>query len=232
MAGSIVQSQYNVDDSTSLSTTISVTLNGVTANNTLVVHVGWGDAALTCSVSDGSSYTSGAARVQTSSQSSQVFYLEAASGGTHNITATISGAGAPYRRIRAYEITGVATSSSLDQSTGQALASPGTGTDAVTSGNTSTTTNANDFLMGFAENVSETDPGSGTIAAGTNYTISGANQILAAESRNVSSTAAYAGTFTQDASGGRGYDVHVIAFKTAAGGGGGTAATLMGQACL
>jgi hypothetical protein len=215
VSGSIVQSAYNKDDSGATATTVAVTITGVTAGNHLVVHVGWQDSgSIGCTVSDGTSYSTGDSkrRDATQGQSGQVFYLENAGAGSHTVTATF---GAPtavgFRRIRVAEVSGLLTSSSIDKATGQSQTAAGTGTDSVTSGSTATTASANEFLMGFTQDTSELDPGSGTLSAGTNYTISGSNIILGLEGRSVSATGAYAATFTQSTNQDR--ITHIVTFK-------------------
>jgi hypothetical protein len=213
MSGSIVQSAYNKDDTGTNGTTIAASLTGIAAGNTIVVHVGWQDSgAITCTVSDGSSYSVADAKRRDSvqGQSGEVFYFENSGGGNKTVTATFSTT-TGFRRIRIYEITGIVTSSVLDQSAGQAQTGPGTTSDAVTSGNTATTTNAADYLMGFSQDTSELDPGTGTVTAGTNYTIGTTNIIMSVESRSVAATGAYAATFTQSVNNDR--ITHVVAFK-------------------
>lgn len=218
MAGSIVQAGYNVDDSGAGSTTIAVTLTGVSAGNHLIVHVGWSSSAATCSVSDGTAYTAATSDLDDTNEDDQIFYLENVGAGSHTITATFSGSES-FRRIRAYEVSGLQTSSSKDQSAGQKQASPGTGTDAVSSGASSATTNANDFVMGFSQDTADSDPGAGTISAGTGYTLFGVNRILAVESKSVAATGAQTATFTISAN--KTQITSVIAWKESGGGGGG-----------
>jgi hypothetical protein len=211
---------YNKDDTGATGLTIAVTYNGVTQGSTLSVHVGFGDSgAITCSVSDGTAYSVSDAkrRDATQGQSGQVFHRENVAAGNYTITATFSSAVAQ-RRIRVYEISGLASASIVDQSTGQSQTAAGTTTDSVTSGNAAATTNANDFLAGFSQDTSELDPGSGTMAAGTSYTIATpANIIMSAEGRSVSATGTYAATFTQSVNNDR--ITHIVAYKEAAAGG-------------
>jgi hypothetical protein len=226
MAGAIVQSAYAVDDSGSPSTTIAVTINGVTAGNTLAVQVGYDDTEITdndtsvSGINDGTAYTNtdGPRRDAGNAQSSHVWRKENSGSGNFTVTATFNRS-APFRRIRVCELSGLETTANVDQTAGQGQTTPGTGTDAVTSGSTSTTANANDFLVGFSQDTSEADPGTGTLSAGTSYTISGTNVMLGLESRSVSATGTYAATFTQSVNNNR--TTHIVAFKEAAGGGGG-----------
>lgn len=227
MAGAIVQSGFNADDSGASSTTIAVTMTGVTAGNHLVAFAGWTDpSTVTASVSDGSAFTQTAAKVNlaASNQSSQVFYRENVGSGSHTITATLS-LTEPFRRLRVLEVSGLATASSLDQGTGAAQGAPGTGANGVSSGASSATTNATDFVLGFSQDVTENDPGTGTMTAGTGYTISGTSITMSAESKSVAATGAQTATFTQSVNNAR--TTHVVAFKEAS-----STSTLMGQACL
>jgi hypothetical protein len=224
VAGAIVQSGYAVDDSGASATTIAVVLAGVTAGNHLVSFVGWTDpSTVTCTVSDGSAFSTGAAKVNlaASNQSSQVFYRENVGAGSHTVTATLS-VTEPFRRHRVDEVSGLATASSLDQGTGQAQGAPGTGANGVSSGASSATTNATDFVLGFSQDITENDPGTGTVTAGTGYTISGTNITMSLESKSVVATGAQTATFTQSVNNAR--STHVVAFKEAA-----ASDTLFGQ---
>jgi len=225
MAGAVVQTGYNVDDSGGTSTTIAVTLTGVTAGNNLVVHGGWAGTGNTATVSDGSAFSTADAQRNdtTNNQASQVYVRENVGSGSHVITLTVSSAAA-FRRIRAYEVSGCATASSVDKSTGQNQLSPGTGANGVSSGASAATTQANDFVMGFSQNITENDPGTGTVTAGTGFSLTGTNLIMCVESKSVAATGAQTATFTQSVNNAR--TTHVVAFKEAAGGGGTTVKAL------
>lgn len=220
MPGAIVQSGYAVDDSGTAQTTFQVVLTGVTAGNHLVVMFGWQDPtnAITATCSDGTAFTSGdSRRFETGdTQSSQPFYRENVGSGSHTIVVTPSSA-VNFLRLRAVEISGLATSSSLDQSTGNAQTAPGSGANAITTGATAATTNANDFILGFCQNCSEIDPGVSVISAGTGYVLNGTNNILAVESKSVAATGAQTATFTQTGTT-PGFTSHVLAFKEASSG--------------
>lgn len=213
MAGTPVQAAYNSDDSGTSATTIAVTLNNVVQGNLIAVHVGWGDApsTITCTVNDGSAYSTAAAKVRQvdDTESSQVFYLGDVAAGTHTITATFSTT-TDFRRIRAYEISGLLKSGALDRSAGQQETLPGTGANAVDSTATAITREEKEMVVGFSQDTSETDPGSGTITAGTGYTIFGSNIILAMEYKNVTSKATQIATFTQSVNNNR--VTHVVTF--------------------
>lgn len=218
MPGAIVQAAYAADSSGS--TTVSITLNGCVAGNLIAVSFSAGDdgSSTVSSVSDGTAYTADAAgkvRNTTEAIGSWSYYLPNISSGTHTITVTF-GASLSFRLIRAAEISGCATSSVEDKAAANGNTT-GTGTDAISSGATATTTNANDFVIGWTHNCSQLDPGSGTLSAGTGYTISGTNVMVGLESKSVSATGAQTATFTQSVNNQR--TAHVIAFKEAAAGG-------------
>jgi len=219
VAGAIVQSAYAVDDSGTGATTVAVTLgSAVTAGNSILVHVGWNDPVDTITisgVSDGSSYASAAAKVRDAveQQSCEVFIFENHAANTPTITATFSSI-TPFRRIRAIEVSGTNITSSVDQSTGQAQTTPGTAENAVSSGATSATTNATDFVLGFYHNVGQFDPGTGTLTAGSGYTINGSNVITGVETKSVSATGAQTATFTRSVN--VNCITHVVALKETA----------------
>lgn len=227
MSGAFVQSGYTVDDSGGSASTIAVTLPGVTAGNLLAAHVGWGDSGGTCAVNDGTAYSVADTHRSdvTNNESGQVFYLPNVGAGSHPATATFTGATPPFRRIRLVEISGLATSSPIDQNIGNVQTAAGTSANGVTSTATSATTNANDFVVGFTQDTTEPDPGTGTLTAGTGYTISGTNLIMGLESKNVAATGAQTATFTQSVNNGR--ITHCVAFIQAGGGGGPTVHPLM-----
>lgn len=219
MAGAVVQSGYVVDDTGTVATTIAVTLTGVAATNLLDSHIGWGDSSLTCTCSDGTAYQVGAGPTPDASnnENAERFYLKNAGAGSHTVTGTISSSGAAFRRIRVAELSGLDTTAPLDKGAGQAQAAPGTGANAISSGATSATTNASDFVVGTTQCTTALDPGSGTLTAGAGYTISGTNVIMGLETLNVAATGAQTAQFTQSVANGR--ITHVVAYKQAAGGG-------------
>lgn len=229
MAGAIVQSVFAVDDSGANATTLAAVLNSVVAGNHLVSHCGWTDSgAITCSVSDGTAFSTGDSKRNdaTEVQSGQVFYRENVGSGTHTSTATFSTT-TSFRRHRSFEVSGLATSSSLDKNVGQVQVTPGTGANAISSTATAATTNATDYVMGFTQDSGNASPGSGTLSAGTGYTISGTNVTMGCEAKSVAATGAQTATFTQSVGAPR--ITHVVAFKES-GGGGDVTLALTGQA--
>ena len=221
--GYIVQSAYVADDSANYSATIAASLSGVTAGNAIVACFGFGDSTGAVNVSNVTDNSNGMSSSSIgkihdtgNTQSGALYYRANVESGSHTITATFDTT-TPYRRIRVFEIGGVATSSIEDRSTGQTQSNVGTTTDSISSGATSATTNANDFILGITQDTGNTDPGTGTMSAGTGFTLSGSNQILSAEYKNVSSTGAQAATFTDSKNSSR--ITYVIALKNAASGG-------------
>lgn len=212
----IVQTAYNAEDSGSASTTIAVTLTGVTAGNCIIVYVGWGSSAsetATVAFTGGGGLTYTEIRDATNNQSGMLAHKENCPSGSNTVTATFSGA-VPYRRIRIAEVSGIASSSAFDTYIGQAQSGVGTGTDSISSGTSAATSNANDYIFGFCQDIGNSDPGSGTMAAGTGYTLEGSNQILPLEWKSVSATGTQTATFTDSKNSDR--ITFVMALKKAA----------------
>lgn len=110
------------------------------------------------------------------------------------ITASLAGSYA-YRGIICQEFSGPATSSAYDVGTVQVQNTPGTGSDAVSSGSTASTAQANELLFGCSVDAT----GIATFTAGTSYTLidqNSTNLYQACEYRVVSATSTYAATFT------------------------------------
>jgi len=211
VAGTLIQSTAVTVTS---GTSGAITITGVAAGSTLVVHIGWdvsGSAAIS-SVSDGTAYTDGdATRTDAgNTEASAVYFLQNAGSGSHTITVSLS-ASAPVIYLRVHEIGGVVTSGGVNRSTGQVQTSPGTATDGVSSSATAATTAANCFVLGVSQNNSEGPPGTGSFSAGTGYTLSGSEAHMAAEWKNVTSTGAQTATFTQSVNNSRTTQVVVFA---------------------
>lgn len=214
----VIQSVYAAEDSGSFSSTISATLTGVATNSCIVGIVGWGDSGNTInisSVTDGSGGVSVGSKVHvaTDNQSGAIFWKEGMSSGSKTFTVTFSST-TPYRRIRLFEVSGIATTSAGDGDTGQGQSSVGTTTDSISSGLMGSTSNATDYIFGLGQDVGNADPGSGTISAGTGYTLIGSNQILYGEWKAVSSTGTQTATFTDTKNSDR--TTFVLALKKAA----------------
>ena len=216
MAGKLVQ--YTAYNSAVGVSSSAITISGVTAGSTLVVHIGWdnGGGATISSVSDGTAYTVGdATRVDsTNTEAGAVYFLQNASAGSHTITATMSTTSSVIY-LRAYEIGGVVTTGGVNQATGQVQNStsglPGTGANGVSSSATAATTAANCFVIGFSQNNSEGPPGTGTFSAGTGYLLVGTEAHMGAAYKNVTTTGAQTATFTQSVNNSR--TNHVLAFE-------------------
>lgn len=154
------------------------------------------------------------------------YYAEGVSAGACTITVTFD-ANDDLRRIYAHEITGCATSGALGQHAGQAQATPGTGTDAISSGSVTTTTNG-EYIFGCT-NANNTQ----TYTKGTGFTsLREDNTVGATEDLVQSSAGSIAATFT--GSGGWKCQTVIMTFKEAASGSSATpavgTATLSGVA--
>lgn len=105
------------------------------------------------SVTDGATYTL-----------ANYYFLNTA-GGADTVTVTFAGT-VTYASLQCAEYSGVATSAALDQATSNSQTDPGTATDAITSGNVTTTTNGQ-LILGWTSALAV---GAGTVSAGTSYT--------------------------------------------------------------
>ncbi len=114
--------------------------------------------------------------------------------GTAVFRLTISGAASGAIVVVCQEISGVPTSTPVDGAAHkmQAQAAPGTGTDAISSGSVTTTTNG-DYIFGFSAD----GPQNSTVSAGTGYTARDANGThYVTESQVQGSSGTIAATFT------------------------------------
>lgn len=93
------------------------------------------------------------------------YYFLNTTAGADTVTVTFAGA-VTYASLQCAEYSGVATSSALDQATSNSQTDPGTATNAITSGNVTTTT-AGQLILGWT---SALVVGAGTVSAGTGYT--------------------------------------------------------------
>lgn len=179
----------------------------VGAGNLLVLGI-YTDSSATITVSDNRGNTwnlvyntvvSGIGRIA-------FYYAQNVAAGSTTVTVTQTGA---FTGLVVAEYSGIATTSSFDQTnSGSAVSS------SPSSGNV-TTTQADELLVGFAT----TEPGV-TWTAGTNFTLRDANSSgqLQLEDRIVSATGTYAATFTMSAS--QRWGCGIATFKASAGGGG------------
>lgn len=138
--------------------------------------------------------------------------IHSALAGANTVTLTYTGAPS-FPELWIFEISGCATSSPVDQSAIATAASSAT----ADSGNTPTTTNANDFLIGYCFTLGNSS------SAGSTYTIIGSITGFGAlaEQKTVSSTGAF--NATTNLSGPAAWAQLVIALKSLGAGGGSVA---------
>ena len=219
MAAAFVQSKSNSGDAGGTTIAVTTTSN-VTGGNLLVVGINWstGNIEDISSLADGLGNTynpiaNNHVRDATAGQWTSVYYAKNITGGACTITATFA-ASRSFRRIVVHEVSGLDTTAPLDQSTGQNQVSPGTGTDAVTSGSVTTTTNGQYIFA-----TSMDDSGSNNYNAGTGFTgrelSIGASAPMASEDQVQGSAGAIAGTFTVSGNGTHRHINTVATFKAA-----------------
>ena len=171
--------------------------SNVTAGSLLVCHIWDGASGATFSASDN---VNGSYHVDTflgstpATLAGAICSFAGAAAGATTVTFSVSGGGGQLRAL-IQEYSGIQTSAALDQVQGATFFTNST----PSSGNTATTTQPNELLVGstFCAN-------SGTVTAGSGFTIdanSNSNR-PAAEWQAVSSTGAYAATFTLGAADG------------------------------
>jgi hypothetical protein len=158
------------------STTVNNVYGSATVvDNLLIAVVHWVNATTCTGVTDteGNSWTS-TPRVQVGALNNfvQVWYAFAGTTGTPTVTATFSGSSI-YRGVALDEFSEDGGLPTFDAQAGQYQASPGTGTDAVTSGNLTVAENGS-LLFGFAG----VDEASDFLSAGTGFTLTGSNLLL------------------------------------------------------
>jgi len=200
--GSFVQLCGN--RATATDTTITCTFgSNVTSANAVAVQASWdliGGANVTATASGvGCTFSAAQDAVDQTGQDpnrrAATFYGENCTGGSTVVTITFSQT-TTTREVIAHEIAGVATSGSQGGHTGQFQATPGTGTDAVTSGSITTSVNGC-YIFGTTTG----GLGGSIITAGTGYTArfnAGGNN-HASEDRVQASAGSIAATFTLDA---------------------------------
>ena len=175
-----------------------------TVGSLIVVSVEWNSAATpTITDSKGNTYTSAGAALTTpgTTYKEQTFYASNVVAGSNTVTATFTGATTSDRLIYAHEYGGMATSSPVDATTSQ------TGTAAVMSTGSLTTTSANTLLyaVGMGKNqVTSVTPG---------FTMRSTNASNLTEDQAVTSAGSYSATATQNSNG---WSFRMIAFKAAA----------------
>jgi hypothetical protein len=205
MAASIRQVKFA--EGTPGSTTIAATFdsNPLAGSTILALVTNLDDAGAnqpTVTVADGVNGSYPAAidniRDTANNQRTRMFCKQNVSAGATTVTATYS-ASISFRGIVIIEVAGVAVASQ-DQHTAQMQLTPGTGTDATTSGNTGTLGGVPNIVVGVTWNSggSPGTPATGTgyTSAGTGWQYGGGNDLTRVESKLTSATTAVAATFT------------------------------------
>lgn len=201
MASSIRQTPIFKDQSGSGSSLAQAYAAPVLAGDTLIVFASCPTGS-TASVSDSvnGAWTSATTlHISDGGVNEEVFafVLPNSLAGTPTVTVTFSPANT-FISMAIADAGGV-RSVSLDQIVGNQQSSPGTGTDAVTSGMTGPLSQSNALVIGFSFDVSlATTPavGTGYSNQGTGWGFGVGSDSARMESKNVSTTAAVAATFT------------------------------------
>ena len=139
--------------------------SNVTAGNHLTCHINANHGISTVTDSLGQSFSSAVNVTDGATYSLATFYKENTAGGANTVTATFAGT-ITYASIQCSERSGVATSGSLDKFASNSQTTPGTGANAVTSGNVTTTTDGQ-LIVGWSTALTV---GAGTTSAGTGFT--------------------------------------------------------------
>jgi hypothetical protein len=127
------------------------------------------------------------------------YYLNSAAG-TPTVTVTFTGA-STNRGITCGSYTGIATASAFDVGSGQGQTNPGTGTDAVHTGDTAATAGANELAVAAAITQVSTTLTEGTgWTSRLNSTFTGVHTVLV-EDRNVAASSTVRGTWTTNGAG-------------------------------
>lgn len=198
--------------------------SNTTTGNLLACQVWWEDNTSTISSvvdSVGGALTDSGLGVQrlNSAHSAQMFYKENNTGGTTpNVTATFAAAATPSKSsIMCHEVSGRATSGALDQKQWNTQNFTGNGTDFITSGSVTTTTNGQ-YIFGATHGQFGDVP-----TAGTNYTMGPAGSVNHTYgeylTNDQTSAGSIAATFSV-ASGTDGWITGIMTFKAPASGGG------------
>jgi hypothetical protein len=221
MTVSSIQDKFAEASTNGGSITISPT-SAFTAGSALNITCTFGDDTSTATCSDGVNTYSASQSMQrdtTNHQSMCRFEANNIASGTPTITVTFSGT-PNFRGVHLSEVGGAAASAA-DGTAGNTQASPGTGTDAVTS-TTVTNTNQPALLVGVAI---DSSGAFGAPAAGTGFTALnngwgfGGSNLARAETKRFTDTTGHAATFTAV-----GNDIHMTVagmFDEAAAAGGG-----------
>lgn len=137
----------------------------------------------------------------TNSQIGLDYTVDNVASGSHTITVTFNSATAAFRYIAVKEIGGTSgyDAAATAAHAGQFQPTPGTGTDGLSSGNTSTLSTQPALASGFSMD----STGGATPAAGTGFTsdgtgclFGGATNLVRGENKRVTATTALAATYT------------------------------------
>lgn len=174
-------------------TTLEIVMGSdVTAGNLLVLGVEWSTGVATITVADSQSntWTEGQSLVSGSVMDVSGWYAKDVAAGATTVTVTFSSA--PSRQHGAvHEVSGADTSAPFDQSTAQGQSNPGTGTDAVTSGNV-TTGEDGEYIFGMTSDANAQLANT----EGTGYTLGETVTGTADEHQIQTSAGSIAATFT------------------------------------
>lgn len=179
-----------------------------TAGNTIVASITWDptlSSSVSCSDSNGNSYTVAISAVDPGNQAVAVCYATNIIGGSNTVTATF-GANVGYRMINIHEYSGVMSVSALDTSASNIQATGTTATDGYTS-TASTTSNNGDLIYGALFNTGT----STTFSAGTGFTARTNTSGFVTEDLVQSTAASKAATWTGAAA--RTYIATMVALK-------------------
>lgn len=220
MAFTRVQGRNHQNGASSSTTVACGSGDGLTAiasGNTVVVEVGWsstaGDTVTGITDNQGNTYTlSDLARETSVGYSYQTAYRANITNAPTTITATLS-ASRTFAAITIQEYSGFLGSSPLDGHAMQAQQNPGTGANAISSGNATPTTNGC-LIFGATVNVN----GTAAVGYGTGYTgRDNFSNTFESEDKTQAAAAATAATFTAGnaGDGGNSWITGLLAFKAA-----------------
>lgn len=232
--GAVAHVQSDWDAVSGSSTTHAYNSGLTTTNgNAIVIAVRWNSNTVTATVADGQGNTYNSCEGPTTDNGGsirlQVFVAHNITGGA-SYTPTVTYSSAVTERALAFhEVSGVATSSPCDDAVSQAQSAPGGTSNAISSGNATTTTNGA-YIFGATVGDSstpiddvQTNNGTGfTLRPNATSTCCGHNTIVT-ESQVQTSAGSIAATFT-NATGTGEWVTAVVALKDAAAGGGGNGA--------
>ena len=194
-----VQAGCNTENGASSSGTVACSLgSGVAAGDMVPLFVirHTGVTSITSVVDDKSDACTVGADVTGTTIILTPVYCPNLTATAKTFTANLSSAATLATIIVVGEYAGVPASSALDKTTGQAQTTPGTGTNAVTSGSAGTATVPGELVIGGTINTTGA-AGAGTLATGTGFTADQTvTNLLRGEYLIQTSPAAVAGTFT------------------------------------